>query len=63
MGENQRKQSAEPKKILHFKRIEIGIMGRLIVIKHKIDNVCRRPYEQDLKSGVVKRIGKGRKQV
>lgn len=63
MWEKQGKQSAEPEKIMNFECIEIGVMGWFVVVKHEVDDVCRRRYEQDLKGGIVERLRKTPKQI
>lgn len=63
MWEKQGKQSAEPEEIVNFECVEVGIMSWLVVIKHEIDDVCRRTYEQDLEGSVVERLRETPKQI
>lgn len=48
---------------MNFECVEVGIMSWLVVIKHEIDDVCRRTYEQDLEGSVVERLRETPKQI
>lgn len=61
--EKQGKQGAESEKIMNFECIKIGVVGWFVVVKHEVDDVRRRSYEQDLKGGIVERLRKVPKQV
>lgn len=52
-GEEQRQNHTDPKKVLDFERIDIGIMGRLVVVEHQINDVGRGSDEQELEGGEV----------
>lgn len=41
---------------MNFECIEIGVMSWFVVVKHEVNDVCRRSYEHDLKGGIVKRL-------
>jgi len=48
---------------MNFECIKIGVVGWFVVVKHEVDDVRRRSYEQDLKGGIVERLRKVPKQV
>ena len=43
--------------ILHLEGIEIGVVGRLVVVEHEVDGVRGTADEDDLEDGVVERFG------
>ena len=51
--EQQRQNRTNSKKILDLERVEIGIVGRLIVVEHQIYDVGRGSDEQELEGGEV----------
>jgi hypothetical protein len=38
---------------LHFERVEIRVVGGLVIIEHKVDGIGRSADEDDLEDGVV----------
>jgi hypothetical protein len=56
-GEDQSEESAEPEKVLHFECIDVGVVRRLIVVQHEVDDIRRGADEQDLEGGIVQGVG------
>jgi len=61
--EEKGQDGTDPKKVLDLECIDIGVMGRLVVVQHEIDNVARRSNEEELEGSEVQRVGKGPEKV
>jgi hypothetical protein len=53
VGEEQRQNRTDPKEVLDLECVEIGIMGRLVVVEHQINDVGGGSDEQELEGGEV----------
>jgi hypothetical protein len=42
--------------VLHLERIEVRVVGRLVVVEHEVNRVRGRADEDDFKDGVVERL-------
>lgn len=63
VGEQQCQDHADSKQVLDLEGIDIGIMSRLVVVEHEVDDVGGRADEKQLECGQVKRIGEGPEQI
>lgn len=55
--EQYRQYCACTQQVLHLERVQIGVVGRFEVVKHKVDSIRRSAYEDDFEHGVVERLG------
>ena len=63
MREEKGQDGTDSKKVLDLERIDIGVMGGLVVVQHEIDNVAGGSNEEELKGGEVERLGEGPEEV
>lgn len=54
--EQYRQNCAGSNEVLYFEGIEIGVVGRLVVVKHQVDGVRGAADKDDLEDGVVERF-------
>lgn len=59
MGEQQCQDHADSKQVLDLEGIDIGVMSRLVIVEHEVDDVGGRADEKQLECGQVQRIGQG----
>lgn len=45
--------STESKKVLHFKRIRVGVVGRLVVVEHQVNRVRGGTEEENLEESII----------
>lgn len=61
--EEKSQDGTDSKKVLDLERIDIGVMGGLVVVQHEIDNVARGSNEEELEGGEVERLGESPEEV
>ena len=52
IGEEYCEDGAATEEVLNFESIDIRVVGRLVVIKHKVDDIGLSAKEEDLEGGV-----------
>lgn len=63
MREEKGQDGTDSKKVLDLERIDIGVMGGLVVVQHEIYNVARGSNEEELEGGEVERLGESPEEV
>lgn len=53
MGEEQGQNCADSKEILNLESIEIGIVRRLVIVEHEVNDVSRGADEEKLERSEV----------
>jgi hypothetical protein len=54
--EEDRQQRTGANEVLHLERIEVRVVGGLVVVEHEVHRVRGRADEDDFKDGVVERL-------
>jgi hypothetical protein len=52
-----RQYRARTQQVLHLECVQIGVVGRFEVVKHKVDSIRRCADENNFEDGVVERFG------
>lgn len=53
VGQSNSQNQRSTQQVLHFERVEVRVIGGLVVVEHQIDDVGGRCNENDLEDGVV----------
>lgn len=53
MWKEQSQDRADPKKILNFECIEVGVMSRLVIVEHEVNDVPGGADEEKLERSKV----------
>lgn len=53
-GEN----GASSNQVLYFERVEIRVVGWLVVVEHEVDGICRAANKDNLEEGVPQALGR-----